>query len=121
MRFSLTFLFHALLISYVNCCFDTGKQGDYGKWLLGKDLATNQEQLAVACGALVGRGEIKFAARERRHFCIQQENGFKWDFQLKYIRSGSRAIGIEECMGGMRKEVKCLRGGQTSYYNWEYM
>lgn len=122
MRFSLIVLFLALLVAKANCCYSTGKKGDYGKWLLAKDTTLDQERLAWACSSIVGRGLIKFNAQEVRTFCIQQEYGFKWDFQLRYLGYwGTRAIKLEECLHGMRKEVTCLRGGKSAYWNWEYM
>lgn len=41
---------------------------------------------------------------------------------FQYINWGTNTIKAKECMDGMGKEAYgCKHGGQTGYWNWEYM
>ncbi|KAF9878151.1 hypothetical protein CkaCkLH20_04189 [Colletotrichum karsti] len=101
-------------------CFKGGEFGSYGKWLKEIDDVIKQERLEVACAMLAGDGKRKFKGHEERLFCMQEKDGLKWDFSLKYIRSGERSIDKNECMSGMKKQIYCKYGGRTDYYNWQY-
>ncbi|KAI0870531.1 hypothetical protein GGS24DRAFT_474895 [Hypoxylon argillaceum] len=92
-------------------CYGTGQVGDYGKSLDAVD------GLSTACSALTGT----YISGESRMTCVQDSAGTKWNFDLKHISRGSRSIGYDECMSGMSKEAHgCYRGGDSSYWNWEY-
>lgn len=132
-------------------CFSSGMTAEKGKFLKEeiKELK-KKTRMEIVCNAIAGGGKMKWHKGEQRRFCMQEKDGLKWDFMLKvrlapmepdptifflsyctsnfipdafqYINWGTNTIKTKECMNGMEKEAYgCKHGGQTGYWNWEYM
>ncbi|KAF5502270.1 hypothetical protein CGCA056_v014733 [Colletotrichum aenigma] len=104
-------------------CFSGGMTAEKGKFLKEeiKELK-KKTRMEIICNAIAGNGKMKWHKGEQRRFCLQEKDGLKWDFMLKYINWGTNTIKTKECMNGMEKEAYgCKHGGQTGYWNWEYM
>lgn len=92
-------------------CNSSGQQASQST----RNAMSADAQIDGVCSALIGT----YAGGERRSTCIEV-GGSKYDFMLHYHESGTRDIWLAECKDGFRKEIKCERGGKTSYGNWEY-
>lgn len=64
-------------------CFPKGMIGHYGTWLKQKVTAVGADRLSLVCMAIAGAAKEAFVGEESRTFCMQEQDGLKWDFSIK--------------------------------------
>lgn len=78
------------------------------------------EQLNGVCTEFINKGAFS-SGEERTAVRGPDSTNTNWDFAVTYISSGTRDLGLDECIDGLHKEINgCTYGGETSYTNWKY-
>lgn len=85
----------------------------------GADWPSQDEAAVIAqsscANALIGH----YGPYELKEDCVSTITG-SINFAILHIRDAEREIGLDECVDGLKKEIACSKGGETSYTNWGY-
>ncbi|KAK0710733.1 hypothetical protein B0H67DRAFT_646166 [Lasiosphaeris hirsuta] len=97
-------------------CFDSGVDWDDKTFALNSALSTCHMQLTGTYGP-----ESSFSGQKASCANGKPGSNIKYDFIIKHIKGGEKALGPGECFEDLRKEIEgCKKGGRSSYENWQY-